>query len=48
MSFVDVEVTDNLGFICLNNPRKRNALSSELVHGVLEASGISKNEKSRQ
>jgi len=36
MSFVDVEVSDNLGIICLNNPRKRNALSRELVHGILE------------
>ncbi len=37
MSFVETQVTDKLGFICLNNPRKRNALSKELVHGVLEA-----------
>ncbi|HYA40057.1 MAG TPA: methylmalonyl-CoA decarboxylase [Syntrophobacteraceae bacterium] len=36
MSFIDVEVRGNLGFICLNNPRKRNALSRELVHAILE------------
>ena len=36
MSFVEVEVTDNLGFVCMNNPRYRNALSSEMVHDILE------------
>jgi methylmalonyl-CoA decarboxylase len=37
MSFIEVEYADNLGFICFNNPLKRNALSRDLVHEVLEA-----------
>ncbi|MFZ0927927.1 MAG: methylmalonyl-CoA decarboxylase [Syntrophobacteraceae bacterium] len=36
MSFVDVEVSGNVGFVCLNHPRKRNVLSRELVHDILE------------
>ncbi len=36
MSLVDVRVTDNIGFICLNNPSKKNALSREFVQGILE------------
>ncbi|MGA2403481.1 MAG: methylmalonyl-CoA decarboxylase [Syntrophobacteraceae bacterium] len=37
MPFVDVEVADNIGFICLNNPGKRNALSHELVHEIVQS-----------
>lgn len=37
MSFVDVEVIDNIGIVCLNNPEKRNALSGGLVRGILDA-----------
>lgn len=37
MSFIDVEVTDSIGFICLNNPAKRNALSREMVDEILRA-----------
>ena len=40
MSFVDVEVTDNLGFVCINNPTDRNALSRNLVHGIVRRSVI--------
>jgi methylmalonyl-CoA decarboxylase len=36
MSLIDVEVTDNIGIICLNNPGKRNALSQELVQDTLQ------------
>lgn len=36
MPFVDVEVVDNIGFICLSNPAKKNALSQELVHGITQ------------
>jgi methylmalonyl-CoA decarboxylase len=39
MSFVEVEITDNLGFICMNNPRNRNALSRKMVRGILVALG---------
>ena len=37
MPFIDVEVADNIGFISLNNPGKRNALSRELVDEILRA-----------
>jgi len=37
MPFIDVEVTDSIGFICLNNPAKRNALSREMVEEMLRA-----------
>jgi len=36
MPFIDVEVADNIGFISLNNPGKRNALSRELVDEILQ------------
>ncbi|MGO9312668.1 MAG: methylmalonyl-CoA decarboxylase [Syntrophobacteraceae bacterium] len=36
MSFIDVEVTDDIGFICFNNPGKKNALSLELVQEILQ------------
>ncbi|MDA8307863.1 MAG: methylmalonyl-CoA decarboxylase [Deltaproteobacteria bacterium] len=36
MSFVDVEIIDNIGIVYLNNPEKRNALSSGLVRGILD------------
>ncbi len=36
MTFVDVEVSDNIGFLCLNNPSKRNALSQELVDEIVQ------------
>jgi len=36
MPFIDVEVAENIGFICLNNPAKRNALSCELVHEIIQ------------
>lgn len=37
MSLIDVEVTDNIGFICFNNPAKKNALCQELVDDVVQA-----------
>jgi methylmalonyl-CoA decarboxylase len=36
MSLINVEVTDNIGIICLNNPGKRNALSQELVQDIVQ------------
>ncbi len=36
MSFADLEVVDNVGIVCMNNPEKRNALSSSLVSAILE------------
>jgi methylmalonyl-CoA decarboxylase len=36
MSLIEVEVTDNIGIICLNNPGKRNALSHDLVHEIVQ------------
>ena len=36
MPLIDVEVTDNIGFICLNNPGKRNALSHALGHEIIQ------------
>lgn len=36
MSFADLEVVDNVGIVCMNNPEKRNALSSRLVSDVLD------------
>jgi methylmalonyl-CoA decarboxylase len=36
MPFVDAEVKDNIGIICLNNPGKRNALSHSLVDDLLK------------
>lgn len=36
MSLINVEVTDNIGIICLNNPGKRNALSQELVQDTVQ------------
>jgi methylmalonyl-CoA decarboxylase len=37
MPFVDVEVADQIAFLCLNNPGKRNALSHGLVHELVQA-----------
>ncbi len=37
MPLVDIEVKDNIGFICLNNPAKRNALSRELTQDIVQA-----------
>ncbi len=37
MPLVNCEVTDNIGFICLNNPTKKNALSHEMVQEIVEA-----------
>lgn len=37
MSLIDVEVVDNVGCLCLNNPARRNALSHELVHDAVAA-----------
>ncbi len=37
MPLIDVEVKDNIGIICLNNPARKNALSHELVHGIVQA-----------
>jgi methylmalonyl-CoA decarboxylase len=45
MSFINVELADNIGFICLNNPSKRNALSRELVDEILETFNEFKNRK---
>jgi len=36
MPFVDVKISDNIGFLCLNNPGKRNALSHELVDEIIQ------------
>jgi methylmalonyl-CoA decarboxylase len=36
MPLINVEVTDNIGIICLNNPGKRNALSCELVQDIVQ------------
>jgi methylmalonyl-CoA decarboxylase len=36
MPFVDVEVVENIGIICLNNPAKRNALSCALVQEIIQ------------
>jgi methylmalonyl-CoA decarboxylase len=36
MSFVNVEVSDGIGFICFNNSGKKNALSHELVREIIE------------
>jgi methylmalonyl-CoA decarboxylase len=36
MQFLDVKVEDNIGFICLNNPGKRNALSHGLVDELVQ------------
>lgn len=35
MPLIDVEITDNIGIICMNNPTKKNALSRELVHDIV-------------
>jgi methylmalonyl-CoA decarboxylase len=45
MPIVDVEVAENIGFICLNNPSKRNALSHELIHEILRTLNDFKNRK---
>jgi methylmalonyl-CoA decarboxylase len=37
MPCVDLQVAGKIGFISLNNPAKRNALSSELVNEILQA-----------
>lgn len=37
MPLVNVEIQGNIGFLCLNNPARRNALSHELVHDAVEA-----------
>jgi methylmalonyl-CoA decarboxylase len=37
MPLVNAEVTDNIGTICLNNPGKRNALSRDLAHEIIQA-----------
>ena len=37
MPLVDIEVTDNIGFICFNNPAKKNALSRELTQDIVQA-----------
>ena len=37
MSLIDVEVTDNIGFICFNNPAKKNALCQDLVDDIVQA-----------
>jgi len=37
MPLADLEVTDNVGVICLNNLGKRNALSNELVLEIVQA-----------
>lgn len=36
MQFIEIEIKDNIGIICLNNPGKRNALSTELVRDVTQ------------
>ncbi|MFP5213885.1 MAG: enoyl-CoA hydratase-related protein, partial [Acidobacteriota bacterium] len=36
MPFIDVDVQESIGIICLNNPGKRNALSKELAQEVVE------------
>ncbi len=35
MPLIDVEITDNIGIICMNNPAKKNALSRELVFDIV-------------
>ena len=37
MSLVNVEVLDKVGILTLNNTKKLNALSGELVHDIIEA-----------
>jgi methylmalonyl-CoA decarboxylase len=36
MPLIDVEVTDNIGFICLNNPTRKNALSHAMVDEMIQ------------
>ena len=36
MSFINVELTGNIGIICLNNPARRNALSREMVQEIVQ------------
>ena len=37
LATVDVETSNNIGVITLNNPRKRNALSTELINALCSA-----------
>ena len=37
MSLIVTAMQDNIGFITLDNPEKRNALSHALVEGVIAA-----------
>ncbi|WP_439489238.1 enoyl-CoA hydratase/isomerase family protein [Algoriphagus sp.] len=46
MSAVLTEIIDRIGYITLNRPEKRNALSPELIAGLQEAfEGMNENEK---
>jgi len=36
MPLIGVEVIDGIGFICLNNPGRRNALSHEMVQDIIQ------------
>jgi len=36
MPLIDAKIVDNIGITCLNNPGKKNALSRELVNGIIQ------------
>jgi methylmalonyl-CoA decarboxylase len=45
MALATLEIREQVGIITLNNPAKRNALSEELVEGIIQALGNCENSK---
>jgi methylmalonyl-CoA decarboxylase len=45
MALVTLEIHEQIGIITLNNPVKRNALSEELVEGIIQALRDCRNSK---